>query len=586
MKALVLAAGFGTRLAPYTRILPKPLFTLNARPVLDLAIERLLACGCTKIFINTHHLAQQIQDHVSAHPHRETLETVYEPEILDTGGAVANLRAHLEDDDFFVVNADIVCDLDLSQLMQIHKGSNAAATLAVHNDIRFNKLKVVQETDGTARVAHFKEPAETGMTFTGIQAVSPAIFDHMPDTPIFSSIDVYKRLCPEGRIHAFVPEDIYWQDIGTPDSYRSTSRKFLAGRIFKCPPSEFKSVKIARIAGDGSDRNWFRASAPEDDGEQRSIVISDHGICLKDTAAAADPKSTQPDPLAQIQAFTAIGSHLRQRQVAVPEVLGYDTLSGQVALADLGHTHLADAVKKRSQSNDNSGIKTLYQQVIDALIIFSREGHRGFNPDWTCQTRSYSKPLILDLECRYFINAFARGYMEADAPWETYAAAFEHIADNALAYGFTGLMHRDCQSKNIMLKAGRPWFIDFQSARTGPLQYDLASLLIDPYVTLPDSIQADLLDYAVERLGLSGKKAAQFCHSYTYCGLTRNLQMLGAFGFLTRVKDKPAFASYIPAALKDLHLRLNSLDEAPLAVLNHLVENLLHRLPARHMTQI
>ncbi|MCG8617264.1 MAG: phosphotransferase [Desulfobacterales bacterium] len=577
MKALVLAAGFGTRLAPYTQTLPKPLFTLNGQTVLDLALERLLDCGCTKIFINTHHLAEQIRTHVATHPHTEKLETVYEPEILDTGGAVANLKRDLADDDFLVINADIVCDIDLNALMQTHKHSGAAATLAVHNCPRFNKLKVRQDSDGTQRVVHFDEPAETGMAFTGIQAVSPAIFDHMPDTPVFSSIDVYKHLCPEGKIHAYIPETIYWQDIGTPDSYRSTSRQFLAGHIFKQPISRFNELEIPPIAGDGSDRNWFRASDPEGTGVPRTIVISDHGICLKAAETATEPGSTQPDALAQLQAFTAIGRHLSHRQVAVPEVLGYDTLSGQVALADLGHTHLADAVNKLAAKNDVSGITRLYKQVIDALIIFSREGYRGFNPDWTCQTRSYSKTLILDLECKYFINAFVRGYMGEDAPWQQYEAAFEHIADNALTFGLTGLMHRDCQSRNIMLKDGTPWFIDFQSARKGPLQYDLASLLIDPYVTLPDNIQADLLEYALCRLDLSGQKATEFCHSYAYCCLTRNLQMLGAFGFLTRVKEKSRFETYIPAALTGLHQRLISADKATLSPLTRLTATLLNR---------
>ncbi|MCG8637261.1 MAG: phosphotransferase [Desulfobacterales bacterium] len=564
MKALILAAGFGTRLAPYTRSLPKPLFTINNTTVLDLAISRLLDCGCEKIFINTHHLSRKIDDFFLAHPCRDRLELVHEPEILDTGGAVANLKASLSGSDFLVMNADIVCDMDLKQAVAAHKASNALATLVVHDFPRFNKLKVEMEADHPARgrVIHFEEPPGSGLAFTGIQVLSPGIFQRMPDTPVFSSIEVYKALCPTGKIKAFVADGLYWSDIGTPESYRETSRQCLAGRVFNLPLSRLNEVKITPIAGDGSDRLWYRAAHGSD-----SLVISDHGICLQDSREAIIPGSTAN--LSQLKAFTAIGSHLNRLGIAVPKILGHDTLSGQVALEDLGSVHLADL----AGGKDDTTLTRMYQQVIDRLIEFSQAGKKGFNPDWTCQTRTYSKDLILNLECRYFLDAFVQGYLGKDTCWHSLEPAFSYLADQALAHGFTGLMHRDCQSRNIMIRENRPWFIDFQSARIGPLQYDLASLLIDPYVTLPDRIQNRLVDYAVKRLNLSGTGEAGFRHSYEYCCLTRNLQMLGAFGFLTRVKNKPGFESFIPAALAGLNRRLEAMNSEALAPLTQLVSS-------------
>ncbi len=547
MKALILAAGFGTRLHPFTQTLPKPLFTINDRPALDLTIDKLVSCGCDTIFINTHHLSEQIQAFVDGHPHRDMLEIVFEPEILDTGGAIANLRHAFSNAPFLVINSDIICDLDLKQVIDYHLASDTIATLVLHDCPRFNKISI----NARKQVMDFNGSRNTGLAFTGIQVISPEFFNHMPDTPVFSSIDVYKKLCTSNKISAFVAKDLYWKDIGTIQSYQETSRECLSGKVFNLPLSELKEMEIAPIAGDGSDRLWFRAVHNE-----KTLVISDHDIC--------------PDPsenLSQLKAFVNIGTHLNACKLPVPKILGHDSLSGQVAVEDLGNTHLADHIKGLKTELDNkldeTAILHTYKQVIDALIQFSQNGIKGFNSQWTCQTPTYSKELILEKECRYFMEAFVRGYLNLDVQGAPLDSAFSHIADNALAHGLTGLMHRDMQSKNIMINREDIYFIDFQSARIGPLQYDLASLFIDPYVILPDKIQSTLLVYAMSALGIeSPVEKDNFQHSYEYCCLTRNLQILGAFGFLSRVKGKLQIASYIPHALTSLRLRLEIMETA------------------------
>ena len=130
---------------------------------------------------------------------------------------------------------------------------------------------------------------------------------------------------------------------------------------------------------------------------------------------------------------------------------------------------------------------------------------------------------------------------------------FAHLADRALEGGLTGFMHRDFQSRNIMVHAGKYYFIDFQGGRLGPLQYDLASLLIDPYVDLPLEARSSLLDYAADRIRSEHGIASQtFRNGYEYCCLTRNLQILGAFGHLSRNKGKTWFEPYVPAAVRSL----------------------------------
>jgi aminoglycoside/choline kinase family phosphotransferase/dTDP-glucose pyrophosphorylase len=542
MKALILAAGFGTRLLPYTKSVPKPLFTLNQRPVLDLAIERLIQCGCDKIFINTHHCHEQIEDFIRQHRSKEIIQTAYEPQILDTGGAIANIRHLMDTDPFFVINADIICNVDLKQVYESHLDSPAIATLVLHDCPEFNKIQV----DGQGFIENFSASTEKGLAFTGIQVLSPDIYLHMPKCPgksdkpgkpspnIFSIINVYKGLCPAKKIKAHVAQQLFWKDIGTIPSYTHTSQQCLGAHIFGLPESRIHEIQITPIAGDGSDRLWFRACHGKS-----SLVLSDHGICL-------DPSEN----LSQLQAFVNIGSHLSSKKIAIPKILGHDALSGQVALEDLGDIHLASLI---TQNESRSTRIALYKKVIDKLIEFSQTGIQDFDTDWTCQTPSYSKDLILEKECAYFMTAFVRDYLGKDLLFESYAHEFEIIADNALTHGVNGLMHRDLQSKNIMIHNKEIYFIDFQSARIGPLQYDLASLLIDPYVKLPEFIQKELLLYAMSRLGIdSAAKRQEFKECYQFCCLTRNLQFLGAFAFLSRVKGKKSFESYIPDAVASL----------------------------------
>jgi aminoglycoside/choline kinase family phosphotransferase len=144
-----------------------------------------------------------------------------------------------------------------------------------------------------------------------------------------------------------------------------------------------------------------------------------------------------------------------------------------------------------------------------------------------------------------------------DVPDDAFREEFERIAEGAVRYGVTAFMHRDMQSRNIMMNGAGPRFIDFQGGRIGPVQYDLASLLIDPYVALPELLQERLLAACADRLGRSGPiDRWNFTEGYRYCALARNLQMLGAFGFLTRVKGKHGFAPYIPVALQALSKNL------------------------------
>jgi aminoglycoside/choline kinase family phosphotransferase len=136
-------------------------------------------------------------------------------------------------------------------------------------------------------------------------------------------------------------------------------------------------------------------------------------------------------------------------------------------------------------------------------------------------------------------------------------------------------MHRDLQSRNIMVKNGDYYFIDFQGGRMGPIEYDLASLLIDPYVSLPYPVQDQLLKYCIKKLlSFVDFDPDKFRTCFKYCALTRNLQILGAFGYLSREMGKTYFKQYIPRAVETLKINLFSLSSLELPKLMSIVKKI------------
>lgn len=563
MKAMILAAGLGTRLRPFTTHTPKPLFTVDGQALLDRIIAQLYQAGCSEIIINTHHLHALIEAHLAGRTYPIPVGTRYEPAILGTGGAIRNAADFWNHTPFMVINGDIVTDIDLRRVYAFHCDHDAPATLVLTDAPEFNTVSV----DARGMITGFDEnktddpPLAEGtrkLTFTGIQVLDPALIRLVPEAPFVNSIDVYRRLIEQKRNpRAFIALKNKWEDIGTVARYRNIAIAETGAQAFHDVYGKKPTSPIHRtlLAGDGSDRIWHRLSA-----DGHSLILADHGIrCRR--------------PPSEIDAFVSIGIHLSAKGVPVPRIYRYDTFSGLVFLEDLGDEHLQTHIQHLGQTDN---IEAAYRRVIDHLIHLSLAGKEDFDTSWTYQTAAYDKPLVLERECRYFVDAFLNGWLHLDARYEDFETEFDYLAEKALHHAVIGLMHRDFQSRNIMVWDNRFYIIDFQGARLGPIQYDLASLLIDPYVELQMPLQDALLDYAVE--ALSARMPVDVHHfrtGYRFCRITRNLQMLGAFGYLSKVKEKPFFAQYIPAAFRALQQGLSQLDAAPLHRLNRMVETVL-----------
>jgi len=140
MKALILAAGYGTRLLPYTKITPKTLFTFSGRPLLDTIICNLIDAGCQSIIINTHHLYQQLDSFLAQQSYSIPVMTRYEPEILGTAGALKNVADFWDNTPFMVINSDVFTDINLKDVYDIHISHDHPITLVLHDDEAFNTV--------------------------------------------------------------------------------------------------------------------------------------------------------------------------------------------------------------------------------------------------------------------------------------------------------------------------------------------------------------------------------------------------------------------------------------------------------------
>jgi aminoglycoside/choline kinase family phosphotransferase len=297
------------------------------------------------------------------------------------------------------------------------------------------------------------------------------------------------------------------------------------------------NIVRTKLCGDGSDRKWYRVNC-----ENQFLVMADHGI-------------RQDDSTCETDAFVAIGLHLHAKGIPVPKIYSYDTFSGHVFMEDLGDISFQTLVKN-TENQDN--VVSHYKLLIRHIGKLSMDGGKDFDPAWTHQTAYYTKDLIIEKECRYFVDAFLKGYLKMDIRFQDFEDEFRSLADKALKFSINGFMHRDLQSRNIMVNNNRFYFIDFQGGRLGPVQYDLASLLIDPYVNLSRPVQDILLKFGVETLSpVIRIDPDKFLSCYQYCAITRNLQILGAFGFLSRIKKKTYFEKYIPNAIKSLKYNLS-----------------------------
>ncbi len=292
----------------------------------------------------------------------------------------------------------------------------------------------------------------------------------------------------------------------------------------KLPPSAECFLKkhgllgqVIPLQGDGSNRRFFR-------------IKQDHFSSLL--------ISPQEGPFGRREAaaYVSIAKFLGRKGLPVPKILAYEEETGYILVEDLGDQRLQDLSVEEQ--------KLIYPLVIKILVSF-QQARKGFDLRWTLETPRYDAALMWEREALYFVESFLGKFCgvkgekrlleELEALWQE---AQKYLKEEVL-------LHRDFQSRNIMIKDGRPYLIDFQGARLGPPAYDLASLLLDPYSSLPAPFQEELLHLYLQ------ERETDTLPGYFHFALFRLFQVLGALAKLS-LYGKTWFAAYIPCALQRL----------------------------------
>ena len=233
MKAMVFAAGLGTRLRPLTDELPKALVDVNGAPMLELVIKKLAAAGADEFVVNTHHFHEKIAAFLRAKNNFGLRIELSREEAfpLETGGGLKKVAAFFNDGaPFFAYNADVYSEMDLRALYADHRASGALATLAVRQRPTKRHLMFDGEMNLKGREGETSAPGLRPFAFSGIQVLSPEIFGKLTEEGVFSVTAAYLRLAAAGeKIKGFEDKSPFWCDIG--DLERLESVRFRAASV-------------------------------------------------------------------------------------------------------------------------------------------------------------------------------------------------------------------------------------------------------------------------------------------------------------------------------------------------------------------
>jgi mannose-1-phosphate guanylyltransferase len=240
MKAMILAAGLGTRLRPLTNDRPKALVAIAGRTMLEIALTRLREFGISEVIVNVHHFADMVVDYLTANnKFGMRIEVSREDTLLDTGGGLKKAAwffledSNLIDEPFVLHNVDVITTIDLHRMVQFHNEHRALTTLAVQDRetsryLLFDEqLQLCGRRAGRERNVELVRAASNpvALAFSGVHVISPRLLGMMTEEGAFSIISAYLRLAAQGeRILAFRADEYYWRDLGRPENVEQAER--------------------------------------------------------------------------------------------------------------------------------------------------------------------------------------------------------------------------------------------------------------------------------------------------------------------------------------------------------------------------
>ncbi len=629
---LVLAAGLGTRLKPLTDHMPKPLLPVCGRPLIDKILSDIRRAGVDRIAVNTHHLAVKMHAHLADSPLKKILQINHEPVILGTGGPLVNCRTLFEDYGHLLLhNGDILTDINLQELVRTHMDSGATATMALidgpENRVHFRAGEVV---DILGEIGTPPSADSRSLTYAGISIYSGGILKYLPrEAKYFSLVKFLLEIIrgAPGSVRGYLPEGVYWNDIGTLGQYFKAHNDIIVGRKLKIPGARIRGNISCGAGSRISKRAVIQGFASVGSGcriggaHLKNCIISD-GTAIPDGARYGDeficgrlsvhsdtetlrnlailkghaPRSWRTSTLAEqgssrkfyrlckgsssrilmlsstedkdYERYVRLGQLFHKHRLGTPKIYDHDSREFTVLMEDLGSDILYDIMS-------TSTMEDLYMKVIGWLVNFQVTAAANEDEFRRIVDREFDYE-GLKWETDYFRDNFLIKYLGVrNELAESFEPEFHLLALEALKQPQT-LVHRDFQSQNILIRDGRVRIVDFQGARFGPACYDIMALLRDPYVRIPDAMRSRLMRYYLARLASSRRipeklrfSEPEFAKFAVYAGLQRSMQALGAYGFLSLAKGKTQFMQYIPEGVRNLKAlirQLQGIHGAPLSL--------------------
>lgn len=288
------------------------------------------------------------------------------------------------------------------------------------------------------------------------------------------------------------------------------------------------AAQIVTLKQAGSNRQYFRAVAPEG-----TYILT-----------------YNPGNIPENNAFIAFARHFHSKKLATPEILQVDDTKAMYIQTDFGDVSLFDIIKQEGYTEH---VKNLYKKTFAQLALLQIKGGEGLDYNNCIATKSFDKQAIYS-DLLYFLYYFVRAL---DLPYDKNLLLndFDLLSSYLMQEEAKYFMHRDCQSRNVMVKDESVYFIDFQGGMQGALQYDVASMLWQARAALPHEWKEDLVNYYFDEVNdlLNNRlNRRDFLDSYDGFVLIRMLQTLGAYGFRGLFERKPHFIASIPYALRQL----------------------------------
>ena len=547
-KAIVLAAGFGSRLHPFTLDCPKALVPVKGKPMLAHTLERLASWGVTDVAVNVHTLADRMVEALpGCTPAGMRTVISFEPEILGTGGGLRRLEWFWGDEPLWICNADVVADLDPTPILKEYAKKKPLACLWMLPDAGPKTVQVEQ-----GKVIDFRAG---GMTFSGLHLASPRLLDFLPGEETFCSvIPAYERGISAGEtVCGVTVPGSTWKDIGTPAQLldanegsvvfpgaevgaqvnldgaivgagvRITGKRTVTGLqvseargLTEEERAWFPKVgRVELLPVRGSDRSYRRLFEPNGS----SVLLAISG-------------EERPENF-RVPAHTRT---LSRQGVRVPQVLSCRKQNRVLVLEDVGREHLLDRLKVGSAKRN---LRDMHQVIELVARLHQVRPPNDLEPLFT--------PALVSWEHNLFLEQFL-DRLDPDADREVLSSALARNGRRFLKQQRV-LLHRDLQSTNLLWQMGEAVLIDFQGMRLGPASYDLASLLADPYVDRSPELQLELLEHYNQVA-----KSPVTEQEYRIGAVQRLGQALGAYGRLGQLPGTRSFLGHIPAGVRQMGL--------------------------------